>query len=80
MRTAFEFHEEKASDPKSGRSVSDALAKLQCKIDAFQKEVDYCNQARLGRIETSQRDLEQGLSMFTSGNMRKEFSPDLPET
>lgn len=71
VHKTFKPHEQQTSEPKSDKSVKDALAELQDKIDAFQKEVDYCNQARLGRIETNQQDLEQGLSLFASGNMRK---------
>ncbi|EEU37124.1 uncharacterized protein NECHADRAFT_86736 [Fusarium vanettenii 77-13-4] len=61
-----------ASDEDDDReqklSVVDALADLQNEIDNFQKEVDICNQERLGSMQVAVGDLGHGLRFVMEQN------------
>lgn len=55
-------------DREENLSVADGLAELQNEIDHFQKEVDVCNQERLGSIQIAVGDLGDGLRFVTEQN------------
>lgn len=67
-------------DQEQKVSVIDALAELQNEIDGFQKEVDICNQERLGSMQIAIGDLGHGLRFVmeqNSGEYLAVFSPSL---
>ncbi|KAI8712656.1 hypothetical protein NCS52_01364200 [Fusarium sp. LHS14.1] len=55
-------------DREENLSVADGLAELQNEIDHFQREVDVCNQERLGSIQIAVGDLGDGLRFVTEQN------------
>ena len=70
IRSALGSHKDQRSEARPAKSVPDALAELQLRTDAFQTEVDFCNQARLGRIEKGQQDSQYGLWVFAKDTKR----------